>query len=141
MLYYHRGSETDVLTSEDLKAGLKKAFDQLGPKKRVLAIPPDFTRFHSFAGELTQLAYAYYGDKMVDVLPALGTHTGMTDAQIDKMFTGIPKELFTPLFAMARISGWCAHRLEQITQGRIIRPAYVSSIEPRKYIPVTNRRR
>ena len=95
MLYYHRGSETDVLTSEDLKAGLKKAFDQLGPKKRVLAIPPDFTRFHSFAGQLTQLAYAYYGDKMVDVLPALGTHTGMTDVQIDKMFTGIPKELFS----------------------------------------------
>ncbi len=94
MLYYQRGSETDVLTSEDLKKALKIALDQLGPKKRVLAIPPDFTRFHSFAGKLTQLAYAYYGDKLVDVLPALGTHTGMTDAQINTMFTGVPKELF-----------------------------------------------
>ena len=94
MLYYQRGSKNDVLTSEDLKTGLNSALDQLGSKKRVLAIPPDFTRFHSFAGELTQLTYNYYGDSLVDVLPALGTHTGMTDAQIDKMFTGVPKELF-----------------------------------------------
>ena len=94
MLYYQRGSKNDVLTSEDLKTGLNSALDQLGSKKRVLAIPPDFTRFHSFAGELTQLTYNYYGDSLVDVLPALGTHTGMTDDQIDKMFTGVPKELF-----------------------------------------------
>ncbi|VAX05374.1 Novel D-mannonate dehydrogenase [hydrothermal vent metagenome] len=94
MLYYQRGSKTDVLTSEDLKIGLTKALDQLGAKQKVLAIPPDFTRFHSFAGELTQLAYGYYGDKLTDVLPALGTHTGMTDEQIEKMFTGVPKDLF-----------------------------------------------
>ncbi len=94
MLYYQRGSKTDVLTSEDLKIGLTTALDQLGAKQKVLAIPPDFTRFHSFAGELTQLAYGYYGDKLTDVLPALGTHTGMTDEQIEKMFTGVPKDLF-----------------------------------------------
>lgn len=94
MLYYQRGSKTDVLTSQDLKVGLTAALDQLGTKQKVLAIPPDFTRFHSFAGELTQLTYEYYQDKLVDVLPALGTHTGMTDDQIDKMFTGVPKELF-----------------------------------------------
>ena len=109
MLYYQRGSETDVLTSADLKEGLKIAFDQLGQKNRVLAIPPDFTRFHSFAGELTQLAYAYYGDKMVDVLPALGTHTGMTDAQIEKMFTGVPKDLF-------RVHDW---RNDVVTIGEV----------------------
>ncbi len=109
MIYYQRGSKTDVLTSEDLKIGLTSALDQLGKKKKVLAIPPDFTRFHSFAGELTQLAYEYYGDSLVDVLPALGTHTGMTDEQIEKMFTGVPKELF-------RVHDW---RNDVVTIGEV----------------------
>lgn len=38
---------------------------------------------------------------------------------------GIPREVYTPIFAMARVTGWCAHRIEQIMQGRIIRPAYM----------------
>ncbi len=38
---------------------------------------------------------------------------------------GIPRELYTPIFAMARVVGWCAHRIEQIMQGKIIRPAYI----------------
>jgi nickel-dependent lactate racemase len=109
MLYYQRGSKADVLTSEDLLIGLNSALDKLGSRERVLAIPPDFTRFHSFAGELTQLTYKYYGDKLVDVLPALGTHTGMTDAQIEKMFTGIPRELF-------RVHDW---RNDVVTIGEV----------------------
>jgi citrate synthase len=53
---------------------------------------------------------------------------------------GIPKELFTPIFAMARVSGWAAHRIEEIIQGRIIRPSYVTSLKGRKdYIPLFNR--
>ena len=54
---------------------------------------------------------------------------------------GIPKEIFTPLFAMARIVGWCAHRNEEITFAgkRIIRPGY-SSIAPEKpYVDINNR--
>jgi nickel-dependent lactate racemase len=125
MLYYQRGSVTDSLSHEDLKEALKIVFDKLGPRKRVLALPPDFTRFHSFAGELTQLSYQYYGDKLVDVLPALGTHTGMTDAQIEKMFTGVPKELF-------RVHDWRndvvtlgevpAEFVNQVSEGRVDYP-------------------
>jgi len=53
---------------------------------------------------------------------------------------GIPKELFTPIFAMARVSGWAAHRIEEIIQGRIIRPSYVSSLNGMKnYVPLAKR--
>jgi citrate synthase len=53
---------------------------------------------------------------------------------------GIPSELFTPIFAMARVAGWSAHRIEEIVQGRIIRPSYVTSLKGKKnYIPLFNR--
>lgn len=52
----------------------------------------------------------------------------------------LPPELFTPLFAVARMPGWCAHRIEEVlTGGRIIRPAYKSLTPPRDYIPLEKR--
>ena len=52
----------------------------------------------------------------------------------------IPPDLFTPLFAVARITGWCAHRMEEIlTGGRIYRPAYKSLIRHKEYIPFSDR--
>ena len=53
---------------------------------------------------------------------------------------GIPEELYTPLFAIARIAGWCAHRIEEVyTGGRIIRPAYRSMVQKQPYITMENR--
>jgi nickel-dependent lactate racemase len=94
MLYFARGSVTDDLSDADLRAGLFAALEKIGPRGRVLAVPPDFTRFHSQAGRLTRLAYEYFGDKLTDVLPALGTHTAMTGGQIAEMYAGVPETLF-----------------------------------------------
>lgn len=53
---------------------------------------------------------------------------------------GIPDELFTPLFAVARMSGWAAHRMEEIlTSSRIIRPAYKAIAKEREYIKLEER--
>jgi citrate synthase len=53
---------------------------------------------------------------------------------------GIPTDLYTPLFAISRIAGWCAHRIEEMTTGgRIIRPAYRSLSHSRPYIPIDER--
>ncbi len=52
----------------------------------------------------------------------------------------IPPELYTPIFAMARIVGWCAHRIEEVmTGGRIIRPAYKNIKKRREYTPINER--
>ena len=52
----------------------------------------------------------------------------------------LPTELYTPIFAIARIAGWSAHRLEElINQGKIIRPAYKSVAPKREYSPLTER--
>ncbi|WP_024831959.1 citrate/2-methylcitrate synthase [Ruminiclostridium josui] len=53
---------------------------------------------------------------------------------------GIPTELFTPLFAVARIVGWCAHRIEEVvSMQKIIRPAYKSISKPQKFLPLSER--
>ena len=94
MLYFARGSVSDRLEIDDLRESLAQAFNRLGPRQRVLAVPPDFTRFHSQAGLLTRLVYDYYGPRLADVLPALGTHSAMTPHQIAEMYAGVPAELF-----------------------------------------------
>ncbi len=53
---------------------------------------------------------------------------------------GIPSDLYTPMFAVSRIAGWCAHRMEEMTTGgRIIRPAYRSLSRGRNYVPLKDR--
>lgn len=94
MLYFARGSRTDVITPEETREILGKVFDKMGKKKRVLAIPPDFTRFNSYAGPITEMINDYYGDTLTDVMPALGTHSPMTDGQIKTMFGSVPAEKF-----------------------------------------------
>lgn len=58
---------------------------------------------------------------------------------VNKML-GIAPELYTPIFAIARIAGWCAHRLEEtIGCSRIIRPAYKSIVDKKTYVPIDER--
>ena len=53
---------------------------------------------------------------------------------------GIPEELFTPIFAISRVSGWCSHRLEELVNaGKIIRPAYKYVGHHRPYYDINNR--
>lgn len=93
-LFFSHGSETADLSSEDLKAGMFAALDALGPRHKVLALPPDFTRYHSRAGELTRIAWDYFDDRLTDVLPALGTHAPMSDCELGNMFGDMPRGLF-----------------------------------------------
>jgi len=93
-LYLSVGSAETDLSAEQLQSLLNESLAKLGQRNRVLAVPPDQTRAHSRAGELTRYAWQYYGDKMKAVLPALGTHSAMTESQLSHMFGDMTQELF-----------------------------------------------
>jgi len=109
MLYYSKGSKDYAFTNEELKTALVEIFNKLGVRRKVLALPPDFTRFHSFAGIITEMSWEHYGDALADVLPALGTHVPMSDSEIERMFGRVPKNLF-------RVHDW---RNDVVTVGTI----------------------
>ncbi len=109
MIYYKSGSENTVLSSKDLESAIYSALQKLGVRKKVLVVPPDCTRFHSRAGELTSMIYRYYQNNLKDILPALGTHSPMTEMQIAEMFTRVPKSLF-------RVHDW---RSDVVTVGTV----------------------
>lgn len=121
MLYYARGSKTDVITEDDVRAALEGVFDRIGPRNRVLAIPPDYTRLNSYAGPITSMVNEYFGDRLTDVMPALGTHSPMTEEQIASMYQGVPLEKF-------RIHDW---RNDVVTVGEVP-AAYVEEVSEGK---------
>jgi len=109
MIYYKTGSENTVISRNDLEYGVYAALVKLGPRKKVLVVPPDFTRFHSRSGDITTLIYNYYRDNLKDILPALGTHAPMTGTQISEMYKDVPKDLF-------RVHDW---RNDVVTAGTV----------------------
>jgi nickel-dependent lactate racemase len=94
-VYCREGGPEAELSAEFLRDALSQALGRLGDRRKVLAVPPDGSRFDSRAGELTRYAYQYYGDRLACVLPALGTHLPMTPAALTRMFGDIPQSLFS----------------------------------------------
>ncbi len=93
-LYCVTGGVDLELSPVQLRKMLHESLAKLGDRRRVLAIPPDMTRFHSHAGELTEFAWQFYGDNLHAVLPALGTHAPLSAEQTSRMFGEVPKNLF-----------------------------------------------
>jgi len=117
MIYYNKGSFSTEMSNEELRKGLYEALDKLGPKREVLIVPPDFTRYHSQAGILTEMAWEYYGDAVTDILPALGTHVAMSETELSAMFGKIPHSLF-------RVHNW---RTDIVTLG-VVPAEFVSQV-------------
>jgi nickel-dependent lactate racemase len=93
-LYCAQGSIDADLSSAELKELLNQSLARLGERHQVLALPPDQTREHSRAGELTRYAWQFYGERLKAILPALGTHSAMRPEQITRMFGDVPQSLF-----------------------------------------------
>ena len=86
--FAHREGLNLALTDDEKAQLLKEALEKIGkPLKKVLIIPPDFTRFNSNAGPLTAMLYDMLSPTaQVDIIPALGTHFPMTEREIRIMF-------------------------------------------------------
>jgi nickel-dependent lactate racemase len=86
--YFARGGVTDNISTAEKREALAQALKVINrPLRKVLVLPPDHTRLNSDAGELTRLLYELLSPKAeVDIMPALGTHSPMTEAQLRMMF-------------------------------------------------------
>jgi len=123
MLYYSKTS--DAISSAELKKIVFEILEKIGTKKKILIIPPDFTRFHSRAGEITEFAYQFYGNAITDILPALGTHFPMKKEEIHKMFGEIPLSLFREhdwRNDVVKVGEVPAEFINKISEGKINRP-------------------
>ena len=94
MSLYCAAGDVDSDLFPQLPGLLSGSLAKLGKRNRVLIVPPDQSRIHSRAGDLTRYSWEYYGDHLQAVLPALGTHAAMQPGQIARMFGAMPSELF-----------------------------------------------
>jgi nickel-dependent lactate racemase len=98
MEFLHEGSPSTVVDEAHGQKRVRSLLDQLrqrGPLKRVLILPPDLTRLHSWAGFLTCALYEELRSQaQVAILPAIGTHMPMADDELAHMFPGIPRSAF-----------------------------------------------
>jgi len=89
--------ESENISDQQIKNALEESLSSLNKDiKKVLLLPPDFTRYHSQAGKITAMYYDILKDKChIDIMPAIGTHMPMTHEEIEKMYgKDIPKERF-----------------------------------------------
>jgi nickel-dependent lactate racemase len=98
MEYLHEGSPQTVIDEAGARQHVQALLAQLrqrGPLERVLILPPDMTRLHSWAGFLTcELYEQLHQNAEVAILPAVGTHLPMSAAELTHMFPGVPHSVF-----------------------------------------------
>jgi len=96
--YVCEGAENKDLSDKELEAlfsdALSQALANIKDSGKVIILPPDITRFHSRAGFFTEAASRRLGGRLGAVLPALGTHMAMNDAELSRMFGSTPKDKF-----------------------------------------------
>jgi citrate synthase len=124
-----------VYTISDPRAAILKV------KARELAIEkgrlPEFELYEMVERLTPEVLRVFKGEKFTKVVCInVDFYSGFVYACLD-----VPKELYTPLFAVARVAGWCTHRIEELTFSakRIIRPAFKNVYAKQPYLPMNER--
>ncbi len=106
-----------------IREALVTIMNRAGQAGRLLILPPDITRAHSGAGVITELLWELFGNRVTDILPALGTHVPMTPEEIAGMYGKTPPGLFrehrwrTDIAELGRIP---ESYISEVTGGRLI---------------------
>lgn len=134
--YFARGGVNENITTADKRKALAESLRKIGkPLRRVLILPPDHTRLNSDAGELTRLLYELLSPTtMVSIMPTLGTHSPMTEAQLRMMFgDSIPLEHFY-------IHDW-RHNIRRVgdVPGRLLKEWSEGRVDYDVHVEVSNR--
>ncbi|MCD8095276.1 MAG: citrate/2-methylcitrate synthase [Ruminococcus sp.] len=121
-----------VYTLSDPRAVILKA------NAKKLADGTEYEDEFKLLESIERLTPQLFAEKKGDV-KAMCANVDMYSGLVYRML-GIPSEMFTPLFAVSRMAGWCAHRFEELVTGkRIIRPAYKAVMRERNYVPIDER--
>jgi citrate synthase len=121
-----------VYTLSDPRAVILKA------NARKLANGTEYEREFNLLETVERLTPELFAEKKGDA-KAMCANVDMYSGLVYRML-GIPGDLFTPLFAVSRMAGWCAHRFEELVTGRrIIRPAYKAVMKERSYVKIDDR--
>ncbi len=112
---------------------LKEKAEELAKEKNLLN---EFNLYAMIERLAPEVFYQFNGSSSKVVCANVDFYSGFVYQCIK-----IPEELYTPIFAVARIAGWCAHRIEEVTcsSRRIIRPAYKAVYPRLTYIPISDR--
>jgi nickel-dependent lactate racemase len=95
MLFFSEGAADLTIGRDRISELIDKMLEKLGNLKRVLILPPDFTRYHSYAGEITCMLYNKLKNSCyIEIMAALGTHLPLSSEELDMMYKGIPHEIF-----------------------------------------------
>lgn len=120
MEYFFEGSPHTVIDESRAGELLDGMLDTLGVLRRVLLVPPDLTRWHSWSGPLvSHLHRRLEGSASVEILPAIGTHVPMTADEIRRMYPGIPLDRFrvhdwrNDLVRLGEVPGSVIHDLSE----------------------------
>lgn len=133
MLSLSEGSPQAEITEDRAREAVDRLLDTLrrrGPLRRVLLLPPDYTRAHSGAGPLTCHLFERLRDEAEElaVLPATGTHFPVTDEERAVMFPGIPRDRFRDhdwRNGVVTLGTVPAEVLEELSEGKVRVPATV----------------
>ena len=91
---FKEASTPEGLSDAEIRALLQEWASLRERPGKMLIIPPDITRFNSYAGPIVKILFDMFPDVDIDVMPALGTHVPVTEEEMDKMYPGVPHDKF-----------------------------------------------